>query len=211
MNKKIFNFRQVAIMIACLTGSVTISAQDIIIMKDSSEYQAVVQEVGVSEVKYKRFDNQNRTNNQQDLPVLKYTTGKQISPHGAEKNQSLAGFLSFLIPGAGQFYNGDVDAGLLFMGVNIVCNYIWMSSVETRYYGNYIIDKTTFTIGFIGALVINVSSIVHASQGAKKVNIARGYRLADNTYLNIKPTIIQQNNLLASKGAAYGMSFCLNF
>jgi hypothetical protein len=86
-----------------------------------------------------------------------------------------------------------------------------MSAISADYYGNAY-DETKFTIGFIGALVINISSIVNGAQVAKRVNIARGYRLGDNTYLKIQPTIIQQNNLLTTgKEYACGMNFSLNF
>lgn len=149
--------------------------------------------------------------NSQQLPVLKYTFGKQISPNGSEKSRFLAGFLSFLVPGVGQFYNGDIGGGFLYMGCNIVCNSVWMSSITTDYYGDTYVDETMFTIGFIGAIAVNIASIIHASQGAKKVNIARGYRLAENTFLKVQPTVIPQNMLSSGNTYAYGMNISLNF
>jgi len=255
------NLKKVIAITIFLAGSVTMYAQDIIIMKNGSDIQAIVQEIGIDDVRYKRFDNpngpnytlkkseifmiryangskdvfnevatpapvqtqqqttfnqqinsyNNNTDSQQQLPKLNYTFGNQISPYGSEKSPFLAGFLSFLIPGVGQFYNGDVGGGFLYLGCNILCNSVWINSIKTDYYGDVYIDETTFTIGFIGALIVNISSIVNASQGAKKVNIARGYRLSDNTYLKIQPTMIQQNNLLTGTNYAYGMNFCLNF
>ena len=233
-------------------------AQDIIILKNGNDIQAIVLEIGADDVKYKKFDNPNgpsytlrkseiftiryengskdvfnevvapipttpptptpptpptpptqtainpynsNVNSQQQFPVLKYSFGNQISPYGAEKSPFLAGFLSFLIPGVGQFYNGDVGAGFMYLGGNIILNSIWMNAE----------DETVFTLGLLAALVWNISSISNAAQIAKRVNIARGYRLADNTYLKIQPTIIQQNNLLTGKDYAYGMNICLNF
>ena len=256
---KLFLRKVVAIAI-CLAGSITINAQDIIILRDGDDIQAVVQEVGVDDVTFKRFDNQNGPNyrlnkadifmiryengskdvfevaapnptkrqqqtignqpmrpyngglySQQQLPVLKYTFGKEISPYGSEKSPFLAGFLSFLIPGVGQFYNGDVGGGLVFMGCNIICNSVWMNAIETNYYGDVYVNEMSFTVGLMGALIVNISSIVNAAQGAKKVNIARGYRLGDNTYLKVQPTMIQHNSLLNNKEYAYGMNFCLTF
>jgi len=164
------NLRKVVAIAICLAGSVTMSAQDIIVMKNGNEIQAVVQEVGVDVVKYKKYDNldgpiyiklksevfmikyatgskdvfseartpsltvmQQRTtvnqqrslsngltDSQQEQPVLKYMLGQRISPNGSEKSPFLAGFLSFLIPGVGQFYNGDVGGGFLFLGSRLV-------------------------------------------------------------------------------------------
>ena len=262
MYKFRLNLRKVVAIAICLAGSVTMFAQDIIILKNGNDIQAIVQEIDLDVVKYKKFDNpngpnytlkksevfiiryangskdvfneitsptpaevqqrtvvnqqinpyNNNINSQLQLPVQRYTFGKRISPTGSEKSRGLAGFLSLLIPGVGQFYNGDVGGGFLYMGCNILCNSVWMSQIQTDYYGNvYYKDETAFTVGLIGAVVVNISSIIHASQGAKKVNIARGYRLSDNTYLKIQPTMIQQNNLLTNKDYAYGMSLCLNF
>jgi TM2 domain-containing membrane protein YozV len=254
--------RKVAAITICIAFSVTMFAQDIIILKNGNDIQAIVIEVGTEDVKYKRFDNQNgpnytlkksdifmimyengskdvfneivtpapaevqqqttfnqqtgfyngNANSQQPISTLKYTFGNRISPYGSEKSPFLAGFLSFLIPGLGQFYNGDIGAGFLYLGCNIVCNSILISAISTDYYENTYIDGTKFTIGFVGALVVTISSIVNGSQMAKRVNIARGYRLGDNTYLKIQPAIIQQNNFLTTnKEYACGMNFCLNF
>ena len=53
------NLRKVIAVAICFAGSLTMFAQDIIILKNGNEIQSVVQEVGTEEVKYKRFDNQN--------------------------------------------------------------------------------------------------------------------------------------------------------
>ena len=191
------------------------STQDVIVTKTGEEIN------GNKDVFDEITDQQQTTTNQkispynknvdyQQLPVLKYTFGNQISPYGSKKSPFLAGFLSFLIPGVGQFYNGDVGGGFLYLGCNVVCNTIWMNSIKTDYYGNTTINSSAFTFGFIGALAVNIISIVDAVQGAYKVNFARGYRLGD-TYLKIQPTIIKQNNPLQSKEYAYGMNFSLDF
>jgi TM2 domain-containing membrane protein YozV len=231
------------------------NTQDIIITRTGEEIEAKVLDIGLTEVKYKRYDNQSgpsytlkkseifmikyvngnkdvfdeitdqqpminnqrispydRNVNYQQLPALKYTFGNQISPYGSEKSPFLAGFLSWIIPGAGQFYNGDIGGGFLFLGCNILCNSMWMSAIESDRYGyTYINNETAFTVGIIGAIVVNISSIVNASKVAKKVNIARGYRFGDNTYLKIQPTLLQQNNFTTNKEYAYGMNFCLSF
>jgi hypothetical protein len=68
-----------------------------------------------------------------------------------------------------------------------------------------------FALGFAGALIVNISSIVHGVKGAKKVNRARGFSLGENIYLNIQPIIIPQNNLLTGEKYGYGMNVCLSF
>ncbi|MCL2597361.1 MAG: hypothetical protein FWD66_06840 [Paludibacter sp.] len=178
------------------------TAMQLQLIKQQQQQTTVNQQVSYSNTNVK---------SQQRLPVLKYTFGNKISPDGPGKSPFLAGFLSFLVPGVGQFYNGDVGAGFLYMGCNIVCNSIWMSAIKSNYYGIVTVDETQLTIGLVGALAINIISIVNAAHGANKVNIARGYRLANNTYLKIQPAIIQQNDLPIFREYAYGMDFCLNF
>ena len=231
-------------------------AQDVIVTKTGEEIKGKVLDIGLTEVKYKKYDNQNgptytlkksdifmikyengdkdvfneiadqpqpttdqkiipydRNIDSQQLPVMRYTFGKTISPDGPKKSPFLAGFLSFLVPGVGQFYNGDVGGGFIWMGLNIVCNSVWMSSFKMDSYGNVsTVDNTAFSIGLISALVVNIASIIDAAHGAKKVNIARGYRLGD-TYLKIQPTIIKPNNSLTptNKNYAYGMNISLDF
>ena len=256
------NLRKVIAMVICLAGSMTMFAQDIIIRKNGAEIPAIVQEVGIDDIRYKKFDYQNgpiyrmRTSDismiiyedgsqdvfddvspsneerqqtavyqrnyqrnyyrnnygysQQKPPVLRYTFGKQINPYGSDKSPFLAGVLSFFIPGLGQFYNGDVGAGFLFLGCNVVCNSVWMSTLDNN--RNVIDDKkNTYTIAFIGALAVNVCSVVNGVRVAKKVNRARGYYLGEDIRLKIQPAILQQHNFLTGKEYAYGMNFSLNF
>ena len=252
------------LFIVFCTSISSLFAQDVITLKNGKDIEAIVQEIGDVDVKYKKVENPNGPNYslkkadifmiryangskdvfvedttpqreerrqptannqqinpyngnvsvQQPYPPLKYTFGRQISPYGSKKSGFLSGLLSFVIPGVGQFYNGDVGAGFLYMGSNIVCNALWMSTIKTDYYGNTYIDekdKSQFTLGLICGIAVNLSAVVNAAVISNKVNIARGYRLADNTYLQFQPTVIPHNNLLTGKEYAYGMNFRLNF
>ena len=247
MIKKILNLRNVIVITICLASNVTMLAQDVIVLRNGTDIQAIVQEVGLYDVRFIRFDNpegpihtirksdilmimyENGTHqvfnevviataNVQQLPALTHSFGRPINPHGSERSPALAGFLSFLAPGVGQFYNGDNTAGWLFLGSYVLCNIVWMTSARTvthhTIWGTY--QETTFNggqflIGFLGATTVNIWSIIHASRGARNVNIARGFRLADNTYLQIQPALIQSNDLATNQKLNYGMSFRLNF
>ncbi|MDR2913701.1 MAG: hypothetical protein LBV74_02515 [Tannerella sp.] len=59
MLKMEIGFTKVVTIAICLAGSTTIFAQDIIFRNNGAEIQAIVREVGVDEVKYKKFNNQN--------------------------------------------------------------------------------------------------------------------------------------------------------
>lgn len=133
--------------------------------------------------------------------TYKYTLGNPINPVGGRKSAWGSGIASLFIPGLGQFINGDVGGGFLFLGSNIACNLLRLNAE----------DETLAIIGLMGGLTVNICSIINAAYGAKNVNIARGYQLANNTYLQIQPTIIPQNNLFANRDYAYGMNFRVSF
>lgn len=231
MNKILF-----IILTLCLFTT-AIFSQDIITKKTGEDISAKITEVSQTEIKYKRYDNlegpifsilksevlmiryENGTkdifndNTQQQMKtnttelsnpsqeIYKYTFGSTINPNGGKKSAWGSGIASFFIPGLGQFINGDVGGGFVFLGSNLVCNLVRLNAE----------DQSTATLAFVGGLAINIFSIVNAAQMAKRVNIARGYQLANNTYLQIQPTIIQPSNLYAIKDYAYGMNFKVTF
>ena len=71
--------KMVAIAI-CLASCVTMFAQDIIILKNGNDIQAVVQEIGTDDVKYKRFDNPNGPNytlKKSEIFMIRYENGSK--------------------------------------------------------------------------------------------------------------------------------------
>ena len=262
MLKDVLNLRKVVAMAIFLAGSAAIMhAQDIITLRNGNDIQAVVNEVGVDEVRYKRFDNQSGPSyalkkseifmikyengtrdvfnetavsastfnqqinpyysssiySQQELPLLNYTFGNQIDPYGDKKSAFFAGVLSFFVPGVGQFYNGDIGMGFVFLGANIASNAIWIGGSkydrDLKGPSSNIGARNQIAVGLVCALVVNISSIINASKIAKRVNMARGYYyFGENTQLKIQPTMIQQNNFVTGNNKyTYGMSFRLNF
>jgi TM2 domain-containing membrane protein YozV len=138
--------------------------------------------------------------------VYKYTFGDPISPYGGEKSPFGSGIASFFIPGLGQFINGDVGGGFLFLGLNILNGSLMY---------NYAIigDDTMVSTLLVTGMIINIASIVNAAQIAHSVNKARGYELANGIYLKAKPAILRSNDLAQQslKNSACGMSLCVTF
>jgi len=74
------NLRKVIVIAICLASSVTMSAQDIIVMKNGSEIRSAVQEVGVDVVKYKKYDNLNGPTYikiKSEIFMIKYENGSK--------------------------------------------------------------------------------------------------------------------------------------
>ena len=233
--------KYILLLVLLCSATVGLFAQDVITKTDGTEIQATVTQIGTNEIKYIRYgttapvytllksdifmikyedgtkdvfkkEPAQRVNRQQaysnstalyDTPLktYKYTCGDPINPNGARKSAFGSGIASFFIPGLGQFINGDVGAGFLFLGGNIICNTVMLS---TR-------NEGAFVAALVGGITINIWSIVNAAQVAKRVNVARGYELGRNTYLQIEPTLIPQNNLFQPNDYAYGMNVRVSF
>jgi TM2 domain-containing membrane protein YozV len=145
---------------------------------------------------------------------LKYTFGKRINPQGDLKSPFLAGFLSFLIPGVGQFYNNDYVGGAIFLGADWLSFSLLLSSLT----GYYTDDRNeTAVLLAITSVTIKIWSIINAYKTAKKVNKARGYYIGNGTYLNVSPTLIKPDLALAKKSVSpykeqcLGLALQLNF
>jgi len=92
----------------------------------------------------------------------------------------LAGFLSYLLPGAGQVYNKQYDKAL---GILAVIGYSYYQGVQSSGTGN---DTYTAVCAFgIGGAYI--FSFFDAIISAKKINKAIDFNLGRNPSLSLKP------------------------
>lgn len=148
----------------------------------------------------------------------------------SERSPLAAGVLSWLIPGAGQFYNGQSKKGWndLLVGVGGYALYgIGGTMVANAYYyenGYYYEDESAITAGAIfmvagGITVIvnGISSIVDAVKSAKQINVEKGfimYSFNENCAFGIQPAITYEKPqyMIGSKAElAAGMNFRLTF
>jgi hypothetical protein len=113
----------------------------------------------------------------------------QLQPEGWRSPGAALG-LSFLLSGAGQFYNGENRKGLLHLGIAVVSAGVtvagmsscfdteytvwdtWSGQYVTRYYDE---DCTMYGIGLVGLLVGKAWSMVDAYGSANRINLARGF------------------------------------
>lgn len=87
-----------------------------------------------------------------------------VAPQPQVKNPALAAILSFLIPGLGQIYNGEVVKGLIIIGVQII---------------NILL--ATIVIGIFTGLIVFVWAIYDAYKTAEKINAQAGQQALVNT------------------------------
>jgi len=84
------------------------------------------------------------------------------------KDPALAGILSFLICGLGQYYNGDIGEGLLFQGIDVAGLVLIINGVKTDI--DYNNDYTLCYIGYGICCISSILSITDAYSSAKSYN-----------------------------------------
>lgn len=130
---------------------------------------------------------------------IKYAT---LAP--PRKDPVVAGLLSFLVPGVGQFYNGNVGAGFGFMAGSILSYAVFFAGAIT-------LSGEVVLLGLGGMLAVDIWSIVHAVKGAKSVNFSNGYLVGNDMYLNLEPSLLASNMPGNKKQYHYGASLSLTF
>lgn len=152
-------------------------------------------------------------------------TSSVVHNNGAhEKSPALAGLLSFVIPGAGQFYNGESSKAWVDLGTQIGCAVLAGvgSSVATNAAlngsdGVYYVGLAVTGLSGIVALVNGVSSITDAVKTAKKINFENGYAFIETekgTQLGVSPSVVSTNlafNGSSNLNIAPGMKFSIRF
>ncbi|HBL71843.1 MAG TPA: hypothetical protein DD409_02510 [Bacteroidales bacterium] len=180
----------------------TVSKYDVLLIRYSNGTKDIFNEEAPHQIKTNTtpYINPNQLYDQKP-GAYTYMFGRPIHPVGSRKSAWGSGIASLFFPGLGEFINGDIGGGLFFFGSSIAFNYVMLNAE----------DESTFLIGLFGGLCVNVCSIINASSTARKINIVRGYKLANNTYIKVQPKIIQPSNPFSTNDYAYGMSLHVSF
>lgn len=148
----------------------------------------------------------------------------------SERSPFVAGLLSWIVPGAGQFYNGQSKKGWGDLGVQLgsyalmgIGSGLVSSSIYYEY-GDLYYDEGSYTtgcifmvVGGVTMLVNGICSIVDAVKSANRINIEKGfvmYSFNDNCAFGLQPAITYERPqyMLGSKAElAAGMNFRLTF
>jgi len=130
------------------------------------------------------------------------------------KNPTLAWLFSFLVPGVGQFYNGDIGKGIGFLATDLVGYSLMLGGASSDNDGEK--DGLVLT----GAALVLGSWIwaqIDAPKSAKKKNQANGYLTWDlgknGANISLQPFKLVQTpvNQRKSLVSACGMGLAINF
>lgn len=136
-----------------------------------------------------------------DAPIVEYLDEPtQFTISLQKRDPALAGFLSYLIPGMGQFYNHEMEKGI---GILALMGYsIYRSSTE---YSN----ESSNVSNAVVCSGLYLFSIIDAVVSAKKINKVIALRLSKEMSMSLKPNI--QLNQYPSSPVSYKPGVLLGF
>ena len=167
-----------------LCGSGVLHAQDIITLRSGEKLKVYIEEITPTEVKckiYGNFEGPTYTIEKYKISKIQYGDGdgktaqyRTPDPNYLRKIPGLSWLASFLIPGMGQFLNGDGGAGAGFLVGNIV-GYSIMLPGAFKVTNEEGIDNGMVFLG--GAIVVAtwIGSQIDAYKSATNKNRANGY------------------------------------
>ena len=114
---------------------------------------------------------------------MSQSTNQQTYHSASEKSPAVAGLLSFVLPGAGQFYNGENSKGwsdLAWQVGGYLATSIGSGIVVSASSDAGIILGAILMIGGAATCGYNgVASIIDAVRSAKRINLENGYAVVD--------------------------------
>ena len=147
-----------------------------------------------------------------------------------KKSPWLSGFLSFCIPGLGQFYNGENRKGWVDLATSLggftgmyAGSYMVVRGAEYEYYygepkDGMVITGTVLMLAGMGTMLVNgIHSIVDAAKSSNRINTENGfvmYQFNDRCAFGMQPSIAYEcpQYLQGSKPElSAGMKFKLTF
>jgi TM2 domain-containing membrane protein YozV len=140
----------------------------------------------------------------------------QARDSNEEKSPVLAFVMSCLVPGAGQYYNGDIAKGViqevLVVGGITLALAAATSSSSGFYFENYSEDDEATTLIWAGLGVAGASylwSIIDAPISAIRINKARGQYYGHLLEFNSDKQVVGFD--LATNGKTIGAKFSMHF
>jgi len=141
----------------------------------------------------------NNKDNNDDKNTNNSTETTNVTPKGRYRSPAGAFWLSFLVPGGGQFYNGQYAKAGIMLGLDVLAysSVLLLGTTDTYYsygyYGGYETEITPFYyVGLAVALGNGIWSMIDASVSARVMNRNNGYSLLNykldkNTDLALRP------------------------
>ena len=212
MKKKI-----ILLFVVLYSGITCMLGQDVMTLRSGEEMEVIVTEVSKYEVWFKKMDNQDGPIYSlpiSDIFMIKYPNGNedifptqqiqaQSTPDYKRKDPAVAFLFSVLLPGGGQYYNGETRKGVVMTSVGVL-SFVGMAVSAANitlsydsYYGYYDFDANS---GAVAGLVLcalvyagnSLWSMIDAPISANRINKENSllsWNIGKNTNLSIQPDI----------------------
>ena len=114
------------------------------------------------------------------------------------KNPNVSGVLSFLVPGVGQFYNGQIGRGFIYMGLNAL---YW-----TGFNACLNNDDIVAAVAVLSAgVALNIVCIADAVESSRRINRNNGYQIGFSP--SYEPIKLASNKKIHSIGGKIILTF----
>ena len=150
----------------------------------------------------------------------------QYNASFSRKSPGLAFLFSFLYPGIGQFYNGQIGKGVAMSVVGTVTLVTGFAcannAIQEDYYGNYYIDEDMLLLASTASVVYFGTwlwSFIDAPVSAGKINRRRergelSWNVGNGSTLSLNPNLLYANSINGAtlrRQPACGLSLKLEF
>jgi hypothetical protein len=196
----------VLVLVFCASMG-SIFGQDIMTLNSGEEIEVVVTEIDKNNVWYKKFsypDGPLYSLPKSDIFMIKYPNGDkdvfgiqqtQLTTSYNRKDPAAACILSILLPGGGQYYNGQYGKGALMTGLSLASIVGVAASANSYHYDDYgyYHSDSGFAAGFFALLYVGTYlwSVIDAPISANKINKQNllSWNLGKDTYLTLRPDV----------------------
>jgi hypothetical protein len=226
--------KKIMFLVALATGIATTTvAQDVITKRDGSEIKATVIKVSRDEVEYKKFNSPSGPTYsmpKSEIFMIKYADGTKdvfqetaapqqsygqpnqgYNPNFNPKSPGLAWFLSFLVPGVGQFYNGQPGKGVRFLVINVASAGLGYAFATEAVDEDMLLAAGLCYIAYFGNWIW---AQIDAPVSAGRLNRQNGYfswQVGEKSVLSLQPDVKLNHLGNFQPTPSYGMSLKVNF
>ncbi|MDR0789751.1 MAG: TM2 domain-containing protein [Bacteroidales bacterium] len=194
--------------------------RDVVYLKNGSIIKGqIVEQVFDSIIKIQTTDGSLFVYRQAEVEKIESEVQPAV-PYYLYKSPATSWALSFfLVPGIGQFYNGDNTKGWLYLGGYVgswLVFYAGVAQVFGDSYSDYTLNDLATTIGMISVTTLWFASWITAPKQARQLNRERGllsWQIGKKSNLALSPDVKLYNNILPTQNVSstFGMKVSINF
>jgi TM2 domain-containing membrane protein YozV len=151
--------------------------QDVVYLKNGGIIRGVIiEQIPLEKLKIRTADGSIFVYQMSEIERITREAPVALEPAGpakSRKDPTLAGLLSFFLPGTGQFYNGEAGKGVIMLGASVVGTALILSSIgDEIWYDDRSDDNAAF--GAVLFLTAWLWSIIDAPISASRINRENG-------------------------------------